>query len=180
MLSPSAFRTSHHPLIFLTVTSRFERDLEGLWVLISTYYSQQAGLRCSTKFPPESFQLTWGRIIFFFRAILFMWKRWLRGTSASMWRSNISAWTVSSAWLEVSDKHGGWPPPYFSITQPCRTARGQVSELGHMGIWWAKTYSVYRIFQILVSRDLRNNLEKWIGRTYKSTDLFRFWAFIWK
>lgn len=67
-----------------------------------------------------------------------MWKRWLRGTSASIWRSNISAWTVSSAWLEVSDKYGGWPPPYFSITQPCRTARGQVSELGHMGIWLAK------------------------------------------
>lgn len=106
MLGPSAFRTLYHPVILLTVTSRLERNLEGHWVLISMYYSQQAGLHCSTKFPPESFQFNMMKDYFLFKAILFMWKQWLGGPSASLRWWNISAWTVSSAWLEVSDTHG--------------------------------------------------------------------------
>lgn len=70
MLGPSAFRTLYHPVILLTVTSRLERNLEGHWVLISMYYSQQAGLHCSTKFPPESFQFNMMKDYFLFKAIL--------------------------------------------------------------------------------------------------------------
>lgn len=103
MLGPSAFRTLYHPVILLTVTSRLERNLEGHWVLISMYYSEQAGLHCSTKFPPESFQFNMMKDYFLFKAILFMWKQWLGGPFASLRWWNISAWTVSSAWMEVSD-----------------------------------------------------------------------------
>lgn len=63
--------------------------------------------------------LIWWRIIF-----LLMWKQWLGGTSASVRWSNVSAWTISSAWLEVSDTHGADHCLTFPSHNPARLPGG--------------------------------------------------------